>query len=352
MAPTIKIPLFAKASLIIVGFTALVNVLYIGQSIIVPLTYASIFGILLQPPISWLIKKKVNRIVAIIVVLIIGTLIIAACGVLLFSQASHFGESLPTLINKLQELLNQAVKWWSGYFKMRPEKVDEWIGSAKTDLLHNSSAFIGSTLSITGKVFAVIIVIPVFVFMILFYQPLLIKFIRQASGKKNSQQINEILLKTKKIIQSYLTGLLIEAAIVAIMTSGGLLIIGIEYAVFLGIISALLNFIPYLGVFIAMVFSAIIALVTKDSPLNALYVLILFGIVQGIDNNYIVPKIVGSRVKINALASIISVITGGLLWGIPGMFLAIPLTAIIKVVFDRIESLKPYGFLLGDTMPH
>ncbi len=108
MALTFKIPLYAKASLSIVGLFAFVGALYIAQSIIVPLIYAIIFGILLQRPISWLIKKKVNRVVAIIVVLTIGTLLIAASGILLFSQASHFGESLPALINKLQELLNQA----------------------------------------------------------------------------------------------------------------------------------------------------------------------------------------------------------------------------------------------------
>jgi predicted PurR-regulated permease PerM len=74
-------------------------------------------------------------------------------------------------------------------------------------------------------------------------------------------------------------------------------------------------------------------------------------IVQLIDNNYIVPYIVASKVKINALFSIIVVFIGNALWGIPGMFLSIPLIAIVKLIFDHIDSLKPWGFLLGDTMP-
>jgi len=94
-----------------------------------------------------------------------------------------------------------------------------------------------------------------------------------------------------------------------------------------------------------------IALVTKESSLYILYVLILYTVIQFIDNNYIVPKIIGSKVKINALVAIIAVICGGALWGIAGMFLSLPLIAIAKLIFDRIEPLKPWGFLLGDTMP-
>jgi len=94
-----------------------------------------------------------------------------------------------------------------------------------------------------------------------------------------------------------------------------------------------------------------VALVTKTTPMYAIYVLIAYYIIQLIDNNYIVPYIVASKVKINALFSVIVVIAGNALWGIPGMFLAIPLLAIVKLVCDHIEPLKPWGFLLGDSMP-
>ena len=93
-----------------------------------------------------------------------------------------------------------------------------------------------------------------------------------------------------------------------------------------------------------------IALVTK-SPIYMVYVLALYSIIQFIDNNYIMPKIVASRVQINAFISVIVVLIGGALWGLSGMFLSIPLTAIMKVIFDHIEPLKPWGFLLGNTIP-
>ena len=162
--------------------------------------------------------------------------------------------------------------------------------------------------------------------------------------------VAEVLGETKSLIQSYLIGLLIEAAIVATLNSVGLLIIGVKYALLLGLLSALLNLIPYIGIVIATILPVVMALALQ-SPLSALWVFILFIVVQFVDNQYIVPYIVASKVKVNALVSIIVVLIGGALWGISGMFLAIPLAAIAKVVFDRIPQLEPLGFVLGDDMP-
>jgi predicted PurR-regulated permease PerM len=187
--------------------------------------------------------------------------------------------------------------------------------------------------------------------MILFYQPLLLDFFHKLFGSGNRGKVNEIITQTKIVVQRYLTGLFIETIIVAILNSAALLVLGIEYAILLGIIGSLLNLIPYIGGLVAVAMPMMIAVVTKSTAWYALYVLVLYYIIQLIDNNYIVPKIVASRVKINALVSIVAVIAFGVLWGVPGMFISIPLMAIIKLIFDRIESLKPWGFLIGDTMP-
>lgn len=187
--------------------------------------------------------------------------------------------------------------------------------------------------------------------MILFYQPLLIEFLHRLFGKSNRDKVSEIINQIKTLIQQYLIGLLIEVVIIAALYTIGLLILGIEYALILGILGALLNLIPYLGSIIAASLPMIIAIITKPSPWFALLVLALYIFIQFIDNNFIVPKIVASKVKINALASIIAVVTFGALWGIQGMLVAIPLIAIAKLIFDHIDSLKPWGFVLGDDMP-
>jgi predicted PurR-regulated permease PerM len=186
--------------------------------------------------------------------------------------------------------------------------------------------------------------------MFLFYKPLLLDFFSRIFRRESHETVSEVLYETKTLIQNYLVGLLIEAVIVASLNAIGLLMLGIDYAILLAIIGALLNIIPYIGGIVAVALPVLVAYTSK-SPIYVLWVVILYMIVQFIDNHYIVPKIVASKVRINALMSIIVVFIGGAIWGIGGMFLSIPLTAILKVIFDRVTPLKPWGFLLGDTMP-
>jgi len=141
---------------------------------------------------------------------------------------------------------------------------------------------------------------------------------------------------------------LVEGGIVALLQTVALLIIGVDYALLLGVVCAIINVIPYFGGFVAVTLPMLIAFVTHSLS-SALLVMASFLFIQLLDNNYLIPKVVASKVKINALVSVIVVLAGGALWGIAGMFLSIPLTAIIKVVFDHIEPLQPWGFLLGNS---
>lgn len=345
----IKIPISIKAPLVFMGLLALFTVLYIAKSIVVPLIFSTIIAIVLHPVVNLFVRIKTNRIGAIIITLFITFLIIASLGLLIFSQASRFTESLPKLVDKFTEILNQVIIWTSGHFNLSNGEITQWITQTKDEII--GSLKIGKTIADFGSVLALLFLMPVYVFMILYYQPLLIEFFRRVFGSSNRNKVNQVVNLIKTLIQSYLIGLLIQVAIIATLYSVGLLILGIEYAIILGILGAFLNLIPYLGSIIAALMPMIIAVVTKSSPWFALLVLALYIVTQFIDNNFITPKIVGSKVKLNALTSIISVVVFAALWGIQGMLIAIPLTAIAKLVFDHIETLKPWGFLLGDTMP-
>lgn len=350
MKTVFSLPFYAKISLLLVGFYLFFSILFLAQDFLLPLIYAGIIAIALSPAVNSLVSIKISRALSILIVLTVSTLVILAFVVLLCSQVSLLSEAWPILTAKLQALVNQGIGWASDSFGIPSRKINTWIADTKSDLLNNSGSAIGLTLTTMGGVLATVLLTPVYVFMILFYQPHLIEFVHRICGVANDEKVSEILTETKGIIQSYLVGLFAEFAIIATLNSMGLLLLGIEYALLLGILGALLNIIPYLGGLIAMVLFMIVALITK-SPIFVLYVAALYGVIQLIDNNYIVPKIIGSKVKLNALVSLLAVILGAALWGIPGMFLSIPLMAILKLIFDRIEPLKPWGFLLGDTMP-
>lgn len=351
MNTLIKLPFYAKAALLLIGLYTFTSILFITQDIVLPLIYGAIIAISISPAVKFLVEKKINRTLAIFAVLTLALLLIAALILFLVTQASLVGQAWPQLLDKFESLLNQGIAWVSGSFGLSTVQINGWIAKSKAELLNNSGAAIGVTLTTVSGVLASLILTPVYTFMILYYQPHLIEFIYQLFGGSNDKKVSEILTETKSIIQNYLVGLFAEFAIVAVLNAVGLLVLGIQYAILLGIIGALLNVIPYLGGLIAMALFAVVALITK-SPIYVLYVIALYTFIQLIDNNYIVPKIVGSKVKLNALISIIVVIAGAALWGIPGMFLAIPLTGVVKLILDRIEPWKPWGFLLGDTMPN
>lgn len=347
----LKIPFFVKVILFLFGMLALLTLLYLARGILIPLAFSLIIAIVLHPVVNFFVRLKINRVLAIAMTLFLTFLLIAAIGALLVSQANRFTESWPLLVDKFTEMLNQTITWASGYFNVNPQKIHAWITETKSEIINTSSAGIGQTLLGLGSIVVVLFLVPVYVFMLLFYHPLLIDFIHKLFGTSNLSRVSQLVTQTKTVIQRYLIGLIIETVIVAALEIITLLILGIEYAILLGIIGALLNLIPYIGGLVAVALPMMVALVTKSSGWYAIYVFAIYYFIQLIDNNYIVPKIVASKVKINALFSIIAVIIGNALWGIPGMFLSIPLLAIVKLIFDNFEPLKPWGFLLGDTMP-
>lgn len=345
------IPFYAKASIFFVGLSALLTILYVAQGIIVPIVFSLIIAILLNPIVIFFVRFKINRVIAIIITLLLTVIIIAAFCALIYSQAVSFSNSWPVFVDKLSVLLNQTINSLSEYLNIRPRLIQAWITKSQHELITINTTLIGQTIMSVGSVLVTLFLVPVYVFVFLYYQPLLIEFIHRLFKKIHQDKVGEIVAQTKSVIQHYLLGLIIEAIIVGALNAAGLLLLGIQYAVLLGVLGALLNVIPYIGGIIAVALFMMVALVTKSSAWFALYVFGIHIFIQIIDNNYLVPKIVASKVKINALFSIIIVLVGNELWGIPGMFLSIPLLAIIKVIFDHIDSLNPWGFLLGDTMP-
>ena len=349
MNSTLKIPLYAKVSIILLGIFILFYILYIGQEIIIPLIFSFFIAILLNPVVDYLCKRKVNRFVAIFVSILFAIIILSAIIYFITSQIVMFGEMLPQLEEKINTLQHQTIKWASQFLNLSTEKINIWIAQVRTEALNIGKSLIGPTILSIGGMMVIFFLLPVYIFLILWYKSLFLEFISRLFPVEKHKTVAEVLVESKLLIQNYLIGLLTETGIVAILNTLGLIILGIEYAILLGVISAILNIIPYLGGIISMVIMIVLVLATKSS-IYALWVLLLFGFIQFIDNNIIVPKIVASRIKINEFISIVAVLIGSAFWGIPGMFLSLPIIAILKVIFDRIDPLKPFGYLLGKTI--
>lgn len=346
---SVQLPAYVKASLVIIGLYFFVSMLHLTKEILVPLVYATFLAIALSPVVDFLERKRFNRTLAIALVLTVTSALVIALVGLLAMQASNLSKALPQLLEKFQALVTHLVSQISQIFDISVSDVDMWVEKSAGRLLDYSSSAIGSTLFTMGKVLSAAILTPVYTFLILFYQRLLTSFILQLFNTNDSYRVKEIMTQTRYIVQRYLSALLLQSLIVAVLDALGLFILGIDYAILLGIMGGLFNVIPYLGGVFSMVLFAVIALLTKE-PQYAIYVVLLYSGIQIIDNNYVVPRVLGSMVKLNALVSIVAVIVGAALWDVAGMFLSIPIIAIIKLILDRIEPFKPYGFLLGSDV--
>ncbi len=348
-------PFYAKFALVSIGIYAFVCVMYLGQEIILPVIYATIIAMLLNPLVNFMVRKRMNRILAITLACFLAILFTACLLYFISMQVSLFTETYPKFKDKFNEMTEQTILWVSQEFNLKVSKINSWINKTENEAISNiggsMGGAIGQTISTINSVLIVVFLLPVYVFMILYYKPLLLDFLQKVFHKDGETTVEDILASSKTVIQSYLVGLLLEAAIVATLNSIGLLIIGIDYAIILAITGAIINVIPYLGGIISFALPMLMAFVTKDSSTYALAVFIWYLTIQFIDNHFIIPSIVASKVKLNALISVIAVFIGAGLWGVPGMFLSIPLTAIIKIICDNIDELKPYGFLLGNIVP-
>jgi predicted PurR-regulated permease PerM len=340
-------PFYIKAPLVLIGLYLFFYIAALLQDVIVPFAFAGLIAILLNPVYTFLESKKLNKILAIILTILLAVLVISGLMFFLSSQIAQFGEMLPQLETKVMSLLKEVQTWLTAQFGLSEQKQ---MSMAK-DAVSGGKAYVGQTLNTLMGLLSFLVLIPLYVFLLLFYKPLILNFIFEVFEEDNTDQVAEILQETKGAVQSYIVGLMIETSIVAVLNSTALLILGVKYAILLGVIGAILNLIPYLGGIIAISLPVLMSLITGDSMTTPLLVVGAYVLIQFADNNIIVPRIVSSKVSVNALISIIVVLLGGSLWGVSGMFLSIPFVAVLKIIFDRIEGLKPWGKLLGDSMP-
>ncbi|MVN21219.1 AI-2E family transporter [Mucilaginibacter arboris] len=340
-------PFYLKSTVILFGVSLFVMVLYMLADLLVPLGFSILLAILLNPLYNKLRHFKINKVVAIALTLLGLVIFIAAVLYFLSSQMIQFGDTLPALKAKGGQIIIQIEAWIQHTFGMSIQKQMQLLNEAA----NNNKGLVGQTIGSLFGLFSVLFLIPVYIFLLLFYKKLILNFLYEVFSEENTQSVAEILNQTKTAIQSYIVGLLIEALIVAVLNAAALFLLGVKYALLIGVIGAILNMLPYIGGIIAIALPILIATVTKDGYGTQLGIIIAYSVIQFIDNNILVPRIVSSKVQINALISIIIVLLGGALWGVSGMFLSIPMVAVLKIIFDRIEDLKPWGKLLGDEIP-
>lgn len=326
----------------------IVLICYTLQSIIIPILFSIIFSVLMLPIAERLEKWGLNRAMASIFTLLILIIFFVGIGYLIISQTINIGQDASDIVNKIKSLAIRILEWTSDKFNMSQNEI---INRAEAELANSASSiggYVTSIINSIGNSLSFGILVPLMIFFFLYYREFFKEFFFRVFSKTPKEEIENVLSKIYDVLQNYLVGLLTVMGIVAALNTIGLMILGIDYAWFFGVLAALLTIFPYIGIFIGSLVPALFALATKDSAWYAAGVILWFQAVQTLEGNFITPKVVGGKANLNPLVSLLSFFLGGMLFGIAGMILALPLMAILKVIFDSVPETKAYGFLLSE----
>ncbi|WP_229215101.1 AI-2E family transporter [Dyadobacter bucti] len=343
-------PIYLKLASILVAVIATVYILFVLRETIIPLAFSVLLAILLHPVCTWLERHRVPRIGAILLSILALFVVLVVLIYVVSIQIGSFAEELPRITEKAETILDQTLTMGERYLNIsRSQQVSE-AKKYMINALSEGRAVLLNTLVTTTGAISTFILIPLYIFFLLLYRHFFRRFIHKAFKSVPNDQLNLLLKKIYEVIKSYLSGLFLVILIVGVLNSIGLLILGIPHAIFFGFLAGFLILIPYIGILIGSVLPALLSVVTMDSPWYAVGVIGVMSFVQFLEGNFITPNIVGSKVSVNPLAAIVALFLGGQLWGLAGLILALPVTAILKVIFDAIPSLEPFGFLLGEPV--
>lgn len=243
------LPVYAKACITLILITLIGWLLYIGSSILVPLGFAILVSILLLPATVYLENRKIKREIAILISLTVSIIFFGGLLYFLASQVMAFLQDVPTIKKQMLHHFANIQAWMSSHFHITRTEQMNFLSDATNDL--NPSSLIGDTVLSLTQVLSVLVLLPVYIFLLLFYRDMIYVFFMRIFGDANKSRVVEVLKESRSIVQGYMMGLLVELAIVAAINSAGFLLLGIRYAIFLGVFAAILNMIPYIGMLIA-----------------------------------------------------------------------------------------------------
>jgi len=335
----------------LLGLMLLGTLIYIGSSIMMPLGFAFLLSILLLPVYRFFKRLKFPNVLAILLSVLVALILFFGFFTLLVIQINKFMGDFPAIEANVHQHVSAVSTWIEQQVGVSTQKQGELFKEQLKKLMDSAGSTLGGTAASISSFLIYIGLVPLYMFLILFYKNLLLRFLFLCCTRDHHSQMECIIYDTEKTLKSYLIGLLIEMVFVAVLSGTILFLLGIKYAILIAVIFAIMNLLPYIGAIIANLLAALITLSTSDQLWHVIAVFGTLGIVQFVDNNIIMPYIVGSKVKLNALVTLLAVFIGGALAGIGGMFLAIPTLAVLKLVFDKIDSLKHWGILFGDETP-
>jgi putative permease len=344
-----KLPLYIKLAAVLFSLFAIGYLVILAKEILSPLIFSCLFSILLLPLASFFeFKLRLPRSASSMLAVMLLLSFIGAILYVIGSQLADLAKDWPAFEAQIKRSLWDFRGWVQYHFHITRGKQLRVVNSAASRVISTDTAVVGATVLSLSSILLFSLFTFIYTFFFLLYRRLVMKFLESVFLDENKTVVHEIIEQVQFMIRKYIVGLLIEMGIVATSVSVAFSLMGLRYAILLGLITGLFNIIPYIGIFTALAISAIVTLGTSPDSTKVLWVAVTLVVTHLVDSNVLSPLVVGSKVRINALVTVLGVVIGEMIWGIPGMFLSIPVIAVLKIIFDRVESLHSWGIILGD----
>lgn len=336
-----------------ISFSLLAMILFIYGLIAVrnflwPIAFGFLLSYLFFPVVNWLEKHNIPRILANFMAIVTGLGILVSLGLLAYSKVTPVAGDFPGLAESGLRNLADSISRISEHFGFDKEETRALIKEQAGNILASGGQYLQDIFNATTSTIVNFGLLPVYIFLFLYYRTKFAYFLMMIFGRQHREEVITILREISQVFARYMAGVLAVVLILCVVNSTGLLIIGLKYPIAFGIISAIFNFIPYFGTLLGGTVPLLYALIGENDPAMAFRVVILFIIIQFIENNILTPNIVGGNVRVNPFFIITGLVAASIVWGIPGMLLIVPFLAIARIVFAHIDAMKPYAFLLGD----
>lgn len=344
-------PVTARRSLEVMGLFFLGWILVLAKGLLTPLLLAFFISIMLLPVYRFFQKKRLPDALGISITLLILALVFGLIIWFFSWQIAELVTDFPIIQENVTNHITALSTWVEGKTPLSTDEQLNFIKEQSSRLFSYAGTFLSGAAGSVTSLLILLGLLPIYIFLLLFYKNLLLRFVFLWFPEEKHEKVEETLREMQVIVKSYLFGLLIQVSYMTVLLGGILLIIGIKHALLIGIIFAFLNLIPYVGALLGNVIGVLLTLASSPDLWPIVVVLGTIAAVQFLDNNILMPRIVGSKVKINALATIVGVLVGGEMAGIAGMFLSLPIIAVLKVIFDRTDNFKQWGVLFGDERP-
>ncbi len=336
-----------RFSFFLLSIILLFYVLIQAKLFLYPIALGVLFAYLLFPIANFLEMHRVPRIAAILISILLGITVVFGGMMFVYNQIGVFVDDFPSIRTKALKNIDLMESFLEDTFQISDIQLVHFLRDRVVGLFEAGSNFYNRLFSSTAGTLFRIFIMPVYVFLFLYYRTKFAYFILKLVSDEKRFTTLKILREVARLVSRYMGGVTTVVLILCVLNSSGLLILGVRYAMILGVLSALFNYIPYFGTWIGASIPIAYALLAGDSFALGLKVIVLYAIIQFTENNILTPNIVGANVKLSPFIIIIGLIAAGMVWGIPGMFVVVPALAVFHVICEHVESLRPYGYLLG-----